>query len=325
MRSKAVYTSVRIAISVALLAGVLSFVDIGPVIRAVRRADPALVLLGGGIFLVGFTVFAARLQVLLSITGQQVRYLRLLGINFVGAFFSLLLPTTVGGDIARVYKLSRDTKIGPHGLTSVLVDRVIGLLTLLLMAAVALLAGRSLIPESEFMVATAIGFGLIAFLVVVLFALSRIRFQTPDDGRLEPRGWSARWRSIQESIRILISDPARLTKALLLSLLGQTISVVSVASLARAVNIEVRTEMFFVIVPVVWLVVSVPITIGGLGAREGALVFLLGRLGVDPTAAVALSILIYTCYLICGLVGGTGIVVGLLSRSRGRSQSLGPS
>ena len=323
MKSRSAFTILRLAASITLLWVVLRYVDLEPVLQAVRRADLRMVLLGIGTFLVSFAVFAKRLQALLRITGQHVPYLRLLGINFVGAFFSLLLPTTVGGDVARVYKLSRRATVGSHGLTCILVDRILGLSTLLLMAIVALVLGRSVVPESELMVVSAIGLGLLVGGLLLLVGLSRIQIRAPDPEAEKPESWRARLQSVQESFLTLTSDPTRLSGAMLLSILGQIISVYSVSVLAEALGIDIPTGLFFIVVPVVWLVVSVPITIGGLGARESAYILLLGRLGIASAPAVALSLLIYSCYLVCGFIGATGMMLGAILGTREHPDPVG--
>jgi uncharacterized membrane protein YbhN (UPF0104 family) len=98
--------------------------------------------------------------------------------------------------------------------------------------------------------------------------------------------------------------PGLFITTLFISFIAQAIEIWSVLLMARALGIQSESVYFFVFIPLIWLVTMLPISLNGLGLREGAFAFFFGQVGMISTEAVALSLLVYSCRLLAGLLGG---------------------
>ncbi|MFC1814571.1 lysylphosphatidylglycerol synthase transmembrane domain-containing protein, partial [Thermodesulfobacteriota bacterium] len=125
-------------ITVALLAVVVLVVDfrrVGAVLESVGWKD---ILTATAAYQLGIFVRAYRWQVLLRAQGMRTPYCRLVQLYYIGTFFNTFLPSGFGGDVVKTYELSRQTSSGASAVSTVLVDRLMGLAVLLAMALVAL-------------------------------------------------------------------------------------------------------------------------------------------------------------------------------------------
>ncbi|MCJ7496397.1 MAG: flippase-like domain-containing protein, partial [Deltaproteobacteria bacterium] len=212
----------------------------------------------------------------------------------VGAFSSIFLPGVIGGDLVRIglcYKrLNSSIRVVT---TTVLIERFCGVLVLFILGSLAFFnlpsellsaLGR---PKVNIL---AFGMLLSVVLVLVLYGIGQ-RFL--DGGALEKR--TNRWvKKLGEMLHLVFRLPYRVFFiVILLSGLSQAMDIISCFILAKALKIPIPLILFFGFMPVVYLITILPISIGGLGVREGILVYLLTQVGVQSSDAVALSFLIY--------------------------------
>jgi uncharacterized membrane protein YbhN (UPF0104 family) len=215
---------------------------------------------------------------------------------FEGAFFSLCLPTSIGGDVVKAYRLADSTPGRLLAGCTVLADRLAGL------AALGVLAGAAVIgKEWSLGVGSTIGVGaalLGAVLAVIWLAVGSLdRLLT-----LFPEPHAAR----QFISRLLPYQmrPSLMTRAVAWSLLVQMGGSIAVAFVARGLGVTLPLSVWFAVVPLVALAMVLPISIGGVGVREGGLAFLLAPSGVPAEQAVAIGLLWFLATIANGLVGG---------------------
>jgi uncharacterized protein (TIRG00374 family) len=127
------------------------------------------------LFLAGSLVRAYRWGALVWSVGIQVSWWRLVDLFFVGSFFNLFLPTGLGGDAVKMYELSHDDGKTAEAISSVVVDRFVGLFVLFALAVLALMGGYKLVG-SEVLIAIAGVF--VACLVAVALLLQRTWIET---------------------------------------------------------------------------------------------------------------------------------------------------
>jgi uncharacterized membrane protein YbhN (UPF0104 family) len=255
------------------------------------------------------TIGVVRWHRLLSRLGERVSFLGLYGDVLVGLTYNMFLPTTVGGDVVRAVRCrARVTKAHRAWSTS-LFERIAGLLAMAASGAIAATLGASaLIPTTIRLVATAITIALLAaffgaaapFRVLVRFFEKRLSPQT------EMRG------IVDDLEGPLATSGARL-EALFWSLLYQAVGVVFVIVGARGLGAPGHELAIVIGVPLVHVLSMLPVTIGGLGLREGLFVAILGRLGVASDVALGLA-----AQWLASSVGFAiaGAVVALVSRPR---------
>ncbi len=309
----------RVAVTLVLLALVLSRADLAELATLARTVVPALVLLGYALHLVMVLLNAWRWQILVRAQGTSLGIPRLVSYYFVCMFFNTFTPTSIGGDVARVIDLARDTGRRSTALASVLVERVVGLLVLLPVSLFGLafsfrhLAGhRALFVYLE---------GLLVGILAVAFAFLRVERahgtvrRLPLLGALAERpGIRRRVANVQEALDVYRGKRGALVATFWISLASRATWIVSCFVFGKALGIGLALPAYFLVIPLVEVARMVPISLSGLGIREGAIVLLLSFFGVGTSAALALSILIYAPFLVNGLAGG------LLYAARGRAR-----
>jgi len=221
----------------------------------------------------------------------------------IGMFFNLFAPSTVGGDVTRVYYLARDgekehekgwvTSTVPAAV-SVFMDRALGMAVLVWLGAVGLVlfpdyAVPSAIRSLTFVLALALAGG------AVLMPL--LRAVLPDDGhpmvvklRLAMRAYHAHWGVIPQAI--LLSFVLHLVQAWMHLLLG------------RALQINVPFSFCIILYPLVGTFAALPISLNGIGLREGGYLFLLGVIGVTAEKSIAFGLLLFLIVIVDSLIGG---------------------
>lgn len=207
---------------------------------------------------------------------------------YLGSMFpSVFLPTSIGGDVFRVLLLSPLGSDRLGATLSVLADRGIGALALLLIAAVATFSGPwiAALPLAKVVYAAA-GILLTAFIAPFVY---RPRFS--------PAGFQGRTFSFWER-------PGVLLFALALSLLFQALDCMTHWWIGLALGLELPPLFYFILCPLVSVAALSPITIQGLGERSVALVMLFSLAGVSGAQAVAYGLTWTALMLVTALVGG---------------------
>lgn len=288
---------------VVSLVGVLLIVltqDMDEVIGLLGGMDWLLFLVGLVLFVSSVPVRAYRWGSLVWALDVRARWWRLVALYFVGSFFNLFLPTGFGGDAVKMFELSRDQHKAAAAISSVLVDRFLGLFVLFALALLALLGGNGLVaPE-------------LRVLIIVVFAASLIGVIL-----LLQRTWIEAWgrrlgvdrllgrikilRELYESLHLY--GAAALLKATAASLVFNLILIVGYYFLGLAVGIHLPLWYYFLFVPIISVLLLVP-SVGGLGIREGATVFLFSQLeSVGRSRALALALAYDMTMLTIGLIG----------------------
>ena len=294
------WTILRLLISLGLLTFVLRSIGLERIGRSLLQAEPGPLLIAIGISGVGVAVRAVRWRALLVALDIHVPLVRLIYLYFAGAFFSTFLPTGFGGDVVRVLELSQEARASVV-MGTVILDRLSGLLVLFAMALLALPFSVDLLPlEVWLTIAGVAAGGLVAGALILQGRwLRRLGRRLPGPLSLTGEGSLARafdavtacgWRAVGA--------------ALFISLIFNTLLVVVNYLVARSVGVHLSLTYFLVFVPVLSLALTLPISFGGLGVREGAAVLLFTQVGVDNALAVAYSLAIYAIARIMGLFGG---------------------
>ena len=218
---------------------------------------------------------------------------------WIGYFFSQLLPTSIGGDAVRAYRHYRFGEPLGAALRGVLVDRVFGLLACV---ALGVASVPLLVHYSPGGVVTNLAAGVIALALcgcLVLFRPPRwLTFLLPD--RLAEQLRLARTGIVDRRFR---------ARAAALSLLMQLVMGGCLASLSLGLALEVNPVWVAILLQPATLVTVLPISLAGWGLREGALVALLGSIGVPAADALPLSLSFGGVILVASLPGWVALVM----------------
>lgn len=254
-------------------------------------------------------VVTLRIGTILAIQKVHLTFSRLYYLWTISLFFNLFLPSAVGGDIAKAYYIYKDSGKKMASVTSVLLDRFFGLTATISIGFLAFLLGREHIDDPKIGHVLFWATGIV--LVGVLFVMSR-RFSKPAKSLLKtltPRRFHERLQRLFEALDLYQKRRISFCAAYVYSLVAQGMFIAMVYFLARSIHIDLPVAIFFLFMPLITVASMIP-SIGGLGVREAATVYLFrGYMSLDQ--AVALS-LIFDLFLY-----GIGCVCGILYAIRG--------
>ncbi len=294
----------RIVVALGLTSFVLWKSGPSGVLRAAAGAD--LTWLGGACALVILdrVLMAYRWWILLCAvdTHQRPPLAVVLRIFFVSTFVGTFLPS-VGGDVYRAYSLARHGVRGGQAAGSVLMDRLLGVLSMVIMAAAGLTGVDS--PAAAPAVIGALAFTL---------AICALAFGMVFSERLAVVGRACtRWIPLPRLQRLAVdlidatrrfADARReLLGVLTLSVAVQILRIVQAFCLGRALGIGLPAAIYFAFIPVIVLVMQLPVSIAGLGTGNWAFVTLFSQAGATRPDAFALSVLFIALAIIGNLPG----------------------
>jgi glycosyltransferase 2 family protein len=306
----AVVFFLKLIVSAGLLAYFLSRVDSESFIRIFKSADFSYIALALAVYFISQGVSAVRWTVLARPLGIRTPFVAMARYYLIGMFFNLFAPSTVGGDVSRVYYLVRDEEARAkgrsvttvHAAISVLVDRTIGMMVLVwLGAAGVLLFSQYAVPPAVRKVTLLVA---LALMVAVLLT-PLLRRVLPEDGHQ----LAVKLRLALRSFRL---QPRALVEGALLSLLVHLVQAGMHVVLGRALGIELPFSFCLIVYPLVGTFAAIPISVSGLGLREGGYLYLLSVIGIGKEASIAFGLLLFLIVAVNSLLGG---VVFLLQKS----------
>lgn len=309
-------TVLRVAVAIGLTAYLLWQANPSEVLNAAATAEWRWIAAAIALVLVDRTLMAYRWLVLLRpAAGTPVPLRGVLRVFFVSTFVGTFLPASVGGDAVRSVALTRYGVALTDSVASVLVDRVVGTLSILLVAAVAVWLAPASFPR--WVAPLTVACAAAAATVVILGF-----FHGPAE-RLANRGLArfTRGKLHKAGTNLLVSlrrynrHPGALLNVLAGSLAVQLLRISQAWLLGLALGLTPGFVAFVVYIPVILLVMLLPITINGLGTSQAAFVWLFGASGIAAPDAFALSVLFVALGIVGNLPGGILYAIGGLHGS----------
>lgn len=281
----------RLLVSIALLAGLAWNTDWHQVCQAFTNLHPGLWLAAFALYLLTQVVSSLRWQWLARPLGFPQNLRQFTGLYFIGMYFNLILPTSVGGDVVRAYYLDHRSGRRLASLLSVFMDRFTGLLVLLALACAAVVLCPIELP-SRITQSVWVTASMAALSVALLPVLLRFtdRFE--------------RVRRISAGAQGYLNQPRLLLGAAGLSLFVQGANVLVVWLIGKALEVPVAGAYFWIFVPMVTLLTLLPLSVNGMGVREWATALFLAPLGVPRGLALSLALLWFAVFMAAGAVGG---------------------
>lgn len=255
------------------------------------------------------TIRAGRLRLILDAQGLSFPYLWLILLQLKGAFILSFLPGGVSSDIYRSYIIGREADRHLISIASVLLERAVGLGALIFVSVASLLVGvyflnisayADLAPSVLAVALAVFTLALILFLVIRRRLIKRWQLPIPFWGRFQ---------QVSERLNLLFSNHRALAALILLSIALQLAVILSYFMVAQAMHLQLSILPFLITIPVVELLISVPISVGGIGVRDTALVFLLLPFGVSAEEALSLSLLMAFVVTIMGILSGLSFFI----------------
>lgn len=263
-------------------------------VRFLASSDPRLLAAALALYLAGQTLSAVKWRRLASAVGFSGGVGRFVVYYFIGMFFNAFGFGTVGGDVVRAFYLAGDSGRRGLALNTVIADRVSGLVVLLAVALGALLLFRGYdLPGAVYWGVIGLASSLLGgwrflpwLLPQALPAENRIR-------RLVERDLAPYWNDWR-----LLAEVAALSLAFHLSQIGVLMI------LTHALGLAVPWSYCFIVGPLVNIMAAVPVSLNGLGVREGGYVFFLSHIAVPRESAIAFALAWFAVVMLSGVVGG---------------------
>jgi len=303
---KRLLSTLRILISVAFLSYLFWLLDLKRLTDLFSSIDKRLIIIAPFLILAGLMASAIRWKYLLESLHTCQSIARLYGYYLIGVFYSILLPGAIGGDVIRIGICSSETKSSITRITaSVLMERTCGVAVLFIAASLFVFT----LPQkmiSDFGSLMIIGLPSITAIMIII-SLSAYFLTRKYKYIFMRKEHTNRWISkLVQLIDLATEMPIHIIIiTFVLTALFQASDILTTFIISKALNINIPLSLFFAIMPVVYVATILPISIGGLGVREGVFVYLLSKIGILPSDAVTLSFLIYVNRIIVGFVGGT--------------------
>jgi hypothetical protein len=321
---RALTTAIQLAITIALLWWI--FHDEhkrAQMIDALHTANLWWFLPGLIAFGLVLVIQTQRWQILLRAIGIHFSWLRAWQLVMVGMFFNLFLLGATGGDVVKIFYAMRETKTDKAAaFLSIVLDRVLGLLALVLISL--------LIVAWQFqkLMSTPIAQGLLATIALILggsvgvivasVVVAVLRLEDKLPARMPMRRGIV---DLAVAIRHYVSRPGALLSAFVLAFFVHMLVFSTFYFSARAFTDKLTLPDIYSVMPIVNTITSLPISLQGVGWREGLFQHLLAALYNTPAAvAVLISMGGYLVTVAWSLIGG--LVFLLYRPSDGRTASL---
>jgi hypothetical protein len=301
----------KVALSVALFVFLFrTHLDWKDVRAAITQASPSGLALAFGLMLASNILGAFQWNRLLRAVHIRIPFWKVVAYYHVGLFFNNFLPANVGGDFARVLDASRGGSASrAQAFSTVLMDRMVGTVALGGLAVLTTLPAIRELKLSTAWVTTFYGgvFGFFGLGVLMLWAVLHPGALAALEGVLSRVGLGRLRPALDDLAGRLASfrGQPRLFMELFAVATGVQVMRICVHVLvARALGLHVALAYFFLFVPLLAVIVSLPISLNGIGVREGAGVVLFGLVGVSHSMAFTLQFTTYLVALAVSVIGG---------------------
>lgn len=330
LKNKKVRGFLQILLSLILLIWLIGRAGLDEVMSTLSGIDWAWYAPAFLLFLLNIVIRAYRWYTLLHSLNERPSFLHLTYLYFVGFFANNFIPSGFGGDFVKVVSLRRSFGRGAEALSSVVMERITGLLGSATIALIALVwNSMEHVTAVELPLALWIFIALLSVGTPVLFLA--VRLNRPLDylvRRFPKIQQIPKYDKLEQLVDTVHRYPLPILLNSLLISLPFTLSLIVVQYfIARALSVELPLGVFALFVPIIAVLNLLPLSFNGLGVREGVYQFLFVPIGVPTASAIAMSLAFYFLRFGAGVVGGLlyalQSVLEMLRASRAKKLSIG--
>lgn len=294
----------KIGVSASLLTWFLYKSDFSGIIDSLKKINPYYYLFIV-IFNISILAFAALKWKFLL---RENKYHDLLKYNFISVFYSLLLPGQLAGDAVKAYIFGKEKNKSSIVFASVFIDKITGIIGLLLLGILGILVSPLILsPIFEFSFITIVFIGIVLLFSIrinlffnffrrLIVRISKFFFRK-SNSYITIQNLLDSWREYSKRISLILI-------CILFSVTYQLLNIIMLYLMGNQIGIEISLIDWSWILAVFALAMFIPLSIAGIGIREGALLGLLGSLSITHDKAIALSFLLFSTQIIAGIIGG---------------------
>lgn len=296
----------RWAVSVVILVVIFTQVDFSVFGRIAAQAKPSWLLVGMLMIFLEQVAVALAWRAMLATKEYHVPFIAMLKIMLAANFLGFVFPSSAGSDVVKVVGLSRYIDNAAEALSSLFIFRVMGYVLLFAIALVAATLFSHRLPDEPLIeaISLALVIGFVAGGAAVIFARPALGVAKKILTNLNMPGVYSKLKELYESLSFYIRHEGAMTKALAGSFFMQVDRIVYVYIIALALGLDVDAVALCVFVPIITAMTMLPVSISGIGVREGAYVVLFGYVGLSAGQALSLSICGFALDIAYVLIGG---------------------
>jgi len=283
----------------------LKVVPVQEVLDALEDIHLFWLALSFSLHALGLIISAVRWQILIRAQGDDVPLGFLAKSYLVGNFFNLFLPTRFGGDVVRIWDGSRYSKSLLKSSAIVLVERFTGIITLLLFALMASLFRLDMARRLPIIwISLLVGlFGLFAAFLFLTPLVRTLLLKIPEKGFLLKI--KAKVLEFHRTVLVYKEKKIPFIWALFWAFLLQVNVILHYWLAGKAFSLNIRLVDYFIFIPIILLILTIPVTINGLGLREVMFIEIFKSYGIANHIAFSFSLIVdFVFALIIGVVGG---------------------
>ena len=295
----------RILVAVVLTAVVLYWADPSKILGAAAGARLAWIAAAVALVFVDRFLMALRwIDLLVALApGTRPPLSAVLRVFFVSSFVSNFVPS-VASDLYRAYALSRYDVHLAESTASVLMDRALGVLSVVLVAGAALPFAGPIAARGELNAVVAAVFAICAVAATVVFSERAAQAVRSMAAVIPVRAIHRVADALTDAVRRYAGHHGTMARVLALSILVQVFRVLQAWCLGVALGIDLPLMTYFVFIPIIVLIMQIPITVNGLGTTQLAFDRLFVPQGAPAPQVFALSVLFLALGIIGTLPGG---------------------
>lgn len=290
-----------------VLVGLLLYkIPFGRTIQTLQSVSIALVVIA--IFIIGAGIFvsAFKLQILAKLKNKKITLWPVAKAYYIGFFFNNFMPTDVGGDVFKINELKKTNLRLKDATFAVIIERFTGGLALIIIALFLAVPGVGIFAK----------FGIVwlqlPFLISVLmlsigFVIGYMTWKSFLKSYLKQRKTHALWGKLYtliEGFYVYRDNLRTLLQALIISLVFHLLGAFSLLVLTASIGNTIPFIYLLLVIPIVSFASLLPVSIGALGIKEGALVFSLIKLGFNAPEALSVALLLRLSIYIHSAIGG---------------------
>ncbi|CAN2047524.1 glycosyltransferase 2 family protein [Candidatus Magnetomoraceae bacterium gMMP-1] len=302
LKRKNIIILLKFLISLSLLGWFIMQTDFSKVLKVLGSIPFYIIFLAVIINIFAFYINAVKWHKLLN----NFKLMKLFSLNLIALYYMLILPGQIAGELVKTYKLAKGRREAEQIAASVIIDRITGLIGLMLVAMAGLILSKTSIAKN---LTLWFSISIIVFsLLLYLFYFKSVENIIKRFALLFKKSFTgtiikpcllviAAWRQY-------LKNPFMLLQSISYGIAYQLICVYVNIIIARALNIDITFVDWCWIFGVISIALFLPITISGIGVREGGFIFLLGNMGVEPEKALAMSLSLLGLHVVCAFIGG---------------------
>lgn len=311
MIKKSLHTLLKFIISFALIAFLVKRIGISSITEEISSVSLIWISVALCIFLVSHCIGSYQWWLLLRTEEITINFFSALKFYFVGLFFNNFLPSSLGGDLFRMFDINKFSSKDTSAVFSVIIDRFMGFFVL---SCFAILAFPIIITENIFdQQHITYFFIFIGIWIFVLFLLFNKKVARPFAWIYEkfaPEEIHLKTKEVYKKIHSFGRSHLLFFKLVLLSIFIQSLRILMHYFVSRSLGVDVSFKYFFFIIPFIAIISSLPISIGGIGIRESVGMILFHAItGIQNDIAVSIEFLAYLIAIISSMPGGIIFII----------------